>query len=197
MGAISRLLGENRDVRLLLGAGLVSMTGDWILNVGVAYYVYDVTGSTLASAGMLLAVFLPSILLSSVAGVFVALALLDLPQRLPAWLHLLLLLGFGGALGWTAWRGFRGFALPGVAAAERRLETASGLKHRPLAALSDRPTGDDPQALALWRAHQARAAAQIRCSSGRRPTSRTKSRCGRRCFRSRIATGCSPRHRPT
>jgi Na+/melibiose symporter-like transporter len=71
MGAISRLLGENRDVRLLLGAGLVSMTGDWILNVGVAYYVYDVTGSTLASAGMLLAVFLPSILLSSVAGVFV------------------------------------------------------------------------------------------------------------------------------
>ena len=65
------MLARQRDARLLLGAGLVSLTGDWALGTGVAYYVYDLTGSTLASAGMLLAVFLPSILLGSVAGVFV------------------------------------------------------------------------------------------------------------------------------
>lgn len=58
-------------VRLLLGAGLVSLSGDWVLRVGLAYYVYALTGSTVASAGMLLASFIPQIALSSLAGVFV------------------------------------------------------------------------------------------------------------------------------
>ena len=58
-------------VRLLLGAGLISLSGDWVLRVGLAYYVYALTGSTVASAGMLLASFIPQILLSSLAGVFV------------------------------------------------------------------------------------------------------------------------------
>ena len=58
-------------VRLLLGAGLISLSGDWLLRVGLAYYVYALTGSTVASAGMLLASFIPQILLSSLAGVFV------------------------------------------------------------------------------------------------------------------------------
>ena len=58
-------------VRLLLGAGLISLTGDWVLRVGLAYYVYALTGSTIASAGMLLASFVPQIALSSLAGVFV------------------------------------------------------------------------------------------------------------------------------
>jgi Na+/melibiose symporter-like transporter len=58
-------------VRLLLGAGLISLTGDWVLRVGLAYYVYALTGSTVASAGMLLASFIPQIALSSLAGVFV------------------------------------------------------------------------------------------------------------------------------
>jgi Na+/melibiose symporter-like transporter len=66
-----RLLRSYRDLRFLLGAGVISMTGDWVLGIGLAYYVYVLTGSTLASAGMLLAAFLPSVLLSSVAGVFV------------------------------------------------------------------------------------------------------------------------------
>jgi Na+/melibiose symporter-like transporter len=69
--AIGRLLRRQRDLRLVLGAGVISMTGDWILHIGLAYYVYDLTGSTLASAAMLLTAFLPSILLSSLAGVFV------------------------------------------------------------------------------------------------------------------------------
>ncbi len=70
MRAIARLLGQP-GLRLLLGAGVISLTGDWILRVGLAYYVYLLTGSTLASAVMLLASFVPQILLSSLAGVLV------------------------------------------------------------------------------------------------------------------------------
>ncbi|QNN53108.1 MFS transporter [Nocardioides mesophilus] len=65
-----RLLRTRRDLRLLLGAGLVSLTGDWILGVGLAYAVYDLTGSTLASAATLLAAFLPQLAIGPVAGVF-------------------------------------------------------------------------------------------------------------------------------
>src|SRR6476619_6975784 len=66
-----RMLGRNRDLRLLLGAGLVSMTGDWVLSVDIAYVVYAVTGSTLASAGALLSAFVPQVIVGSCAGVFV------------------------------------------------------------------------------------------------------------------------------
>ncbi|HEY1640451.1 MAG TPA: MFS transporter [Streptosporangiaceae bacterium] len=67
IGMVLRL----RGLRLLLGAGLVSLTGDWILRIGLAYYIYVLTGSTLASATMLLASFVPQVALSSLAGVFV------------------------------------------------------------------------------------------------------------------------------
>src|SRR6188472_2697967 len=67
----ARLLGRTPDLRLLLGAGLVSMTGDWLLSVGLAYSVYAVTGSTLASAAALLSAFVPQVLVGSIAGVFV------------------------------------------------------------------------------------------------------------------------------
>lgn len=98
-----------------------------------------------------------------VLGGFVVLALLDLPQLLPGAWHLLLLAGAGAAFAFLLWRGFRNFRPPGDAAAERRLERQSGLRHRPLATLADRPAaaGDDPTALAFWRAHQARAAAEV------------------------------------
>ena len=69
MGAIRGALRQ-RDLRRLLGAALISLTGDWILRVGLAYYIYVLTGSTLASALMLLASFIPQIVLSSLAGVF-------------------------------------------------------------------------------------------------------------------------------
>ncbi len=71
MRALYRLLAANRDYRLLVSAGLVSMTGDWVLHVGLTFLVYQLTGSTLASGGMLLSTFLPSILLGSFAGVMV------------------------------------------------------------------------------------------------------------------------------
>ncbi len=65
------LLRRHRDLRLLLAAGLVSMTGDWLLGVGLTYSVYAITGSTLASAVTLLAAFVPQVLAGLVAGVFV------------------------------------------------------------------------------------------------------------------------------
>jgi Na+/melibiose symporter-like transporter len=71
MKALWRLLAANRDYRLLVGAGLVSLIGDYALHVGLTFLVYQITGSTLASGGMLLATFLPSILLGSLAGVMV------------------------------------------------------------------------------------------------------------------------------
>lgn len=70
MHAIVRALRQ-RDLRLLLAADLVSMTGDWVLRIGLTYYVYALTGSTLASALMLLTSFTPQIVLGSLAGVFV------------------------------------------------------------------------------------------------------------------------------
>jgi Na+/melibiose symporter-like transporter len=62
---------RQRDVRRLLAAGLISTTGDWILRVGLVYRVYVLTGSTVVSAFLLLASFLPQVLLGSFAGVFV------------------------------------------------------------------------------------------------------------------------------
>jgi|SRR5262245_21733304 len=71
MRATWRLLAGHRDLRLLLSAGLVSMIGDWILRIGLVYYVYALTSSTIASAMAMLASFIPQVLLGSVAGIFV------------------------------------------------------------------------------------------------------------------------------
>jgi len=65
------VLARQRDYRLMLGAGLISLIGDWLLRTGLAFQVYVLTGSTLASGGLLLASFLPAVLLGSLAGVFV------------------------------------------------------------------------------------------------------------------------------
>ncbi|WP_433016617.1 MFS transporter [Kribbella sp. CA-294648] len=71
MRTLWEVLARQRDYRLVLSAGLVSLTGDWILRTGLAFQVYVMTGSTLASGGLLLASFLPLVLLGSLAGVFV------------------------------------------------------------------------------------------------------------------------------
>jgi Na+/melibiose symporter-like transporter len=65
-----RLLAARRDLRLVLLAGLISQTGDWILTVGMLYRVYAMTGSTIMSALAYAASFAPQILIGSVAGVF-------------------------------------------------------------------------------------------------------------------------------
>jgi len=56
---------------LLWFAGLISLAGDWTLMVALPIYVYQLTGSTLATSTVLMAKMLPNLLFSSVAGVFV------------------------------------------------------------------------------------------------------------------------------
>jgi MFS family permease len=65
-----RLLAAHRDLRFLLSAGLISLGGDWILRVGLAYRVYALTGSTVASALTMASSFLPQLLLGALGGVF-------------------------------------------------------------------------------------------------------------------------------
>ena len=60
-----------RDFALLWTGGLVSVAGDWVLNAALPFFVYEETGSTVATAGMIVARLAPSVLLGSVAGVFV------------------------------------------------------------------------------------------------------------------------------
>lgn len=68
LGPLGRTL-RIRDLRLLLLAGLVSQTGDWILATGIAFQVYALTGSALASAIALLVTQAPQVLVGSIAGV--------------------------------------------------------------------------------------------------------------------------------
>ncbi|WP_238014633.1 MFS transporter [Dactylosporangium sp. AC04546] len=54
----------------LLAAGLISLTGDWVMRVGLTYCVYELTGSTLASASALMASLVPQLVCGSLAGVY-------------------------------------------------------------------------------------------------------------------------------
>src|SRR3954465_3970181 len=71
LGQPWRLLRRRPDLARLGGAAMVSLTGDWLLGVGLAYAVYDLTGSTMASAGVFLTSLLPQVLVGLVAGVLV------------------------------------------------------------------------------------------------------------------------------
>jgi MFS family permease len=62
---------RHRDFVLLWLGGLVSLAGDWVLYAALPYFVYQRTGSTVATAGMIVAELAPAVVLSSVAGVFV------------------------------------------------------------------------------------------------------------------------------
>ena len=62
---------RQRNFALLWFGGLISMIGDWVLIVALPFYIYNLTGSTLATGVMLMAQTLPRILLGSIAGVFV------------------------------------------------------------------------------------------------------------------------------
>jgi MFS family permease len=62
---------RQRNFALLWFGGLISMTGDWVLFIALPIYVYTLTGSALATSVMFIAQRIPSLLLGSVAGVFV------------------------------------------------------------------------------------------------------------------------------
>ncbi len=95
----------------------------------------------------------------AVAGLFAAVALLDVLPLLSYWGHALVLVGFIVALLFSA------LPIGGIdwrvdeSTIRRRLERDSGLAHRPLTAVDDTlSTGDE----ALWAAHRARMAKQVR-----------------------------------
>jgi uncharacterized protein (TIGR02302 family) len=96
---------------------------------------------------------------AGVAGAFVCLALLDIPAMLPPRMHVALLVTTAVAFLALLVRGLARIRSPDPLAADRRLERVSGLRHRPLAVLTDRPALAGSEA--LWRAHVARAVAQI------------------------------------
>jgi len=99
----------------------------------------------------------------AVLGAFLVLGLLDLLPLLPGLLHAGLLLGFGIALVIAVATLIRRITLPDPVAARRRIEIASGLEHRPLQALADRPSAAlDSQAARLWQAHRQRMEAAAR-----------------------------------
>jgi MFS family permease len=62
---------RQRNFALLWWGGLISYIGDWVLFVTLPLYVYTLTDSVLAMGAGFLVGRLPSILLGSVAGVFV------------------------------------------------------------------------------------------------------------------------------
>lgn len=62
---------RRRDFALLWTGGLVSIAGDWILNAALPYYVYERTGSTVATAGMVVAELAPGVVAGTFAGAFV------------------------------------------------------------------------------------------------------------------------------
>ncbi len=62
---------RQRNYALFWFGGFVSMLGDFVLFVGLPYEIFRRTGSTLATMGMVFSFLIPSILLGSVAGVFV------------------------------------------------------------------------------------------------------------------------------
>ncbi len=98
---------------------------------------------------------------SGVVGGFLIVALLDLPANLPPWPRALLPV-FALLLALILlWRGLARIVRPGPAAIDRRLERDSGLKHRPLATLKDRPAAPSTEAAAVWALHQARLRAQL------------------------------------
>src|SRR5919199_6648280 len=62
---------RRRDFALLWTGGLVSVAGDWVLIAALPYFVYEETASTVATAAIIAAELAPSVLLGSIAGVFV------------------------------------------------------------------------------------------------------------------------------
>src|SRR5215468_81319 len=96
-------------------------------------------------------------------GAFLILGLFDVLPHLPGALHAAVLLGFAAAIVIPLVSIFRRIAVPDFLTGRRRIERASGLEHRPLQALADRPNGPlDPQAARLWEVHLRRMEAMTR-----------------------------------
>ncbi len=107
-----------------------------------------------------LAAFWP---VATLIGGFLAFAWLDLAAHLPAFLHIGALAAFAGGFLWLLWRGARDFRWPRRGEVLHRLESESGLRHRPLSHLEDFQASNliDKSAASLFAAHRRRLLAAI------------------------------------
>jgi len=62
---------RRRNYGLLWTAQLISMIGDWAMFAALPFFVYEITGSVLATGMMFMIQVVPPLVLGSVAGVFV------------------------------------------------------------------------------------------------------------------------------
>ncbi|MEX2311598.1 MAG: DUF4175 family protein, partial [Rhodospirillales bacterium] len=95
----------------------------------------------------------------AVFGLFIGIALTDVLTSLPDVIHAIGLALLALLFGFSIKGAGRAFQPVDTEQAARRVEAASGLKHRPLTALFDTPAADKLTAdgKALWQAHMARA----------------------------------------
>ncbi len=61
---------RHRNLTLLLTAQTITFTGNMVLFVGLPFYVYELTGSALATGALFMAEAIPPLALGSIAGVF-------------------------------------------------------------------------------------------------------------------------------
>ena len=123
-----------------------------------------------------------------VLGAYACAALLDIPGSLPAWPRMILLAAALLLAAVLLWRGLRRVRVPSETEADRRLERASGLRHRPLAALADLPAAPSEESSALWQVHLARRGAQVRRRRVGRPRPELAAR-DRRALRGAVVLG--------
>jgi MFS family permease len=95
---------RQRNFTLMWWAGLISLVGDRAMMTALPFYVYQQTSSTLATATLFAAAYLPIVLLGSVAGVFVdrwdRKRIMVLTNLIQAVVTLLLLLAHSSAWLW-------------------------------------------------------------------------------------------------
>jgi uncharacterized protein (TIGR02302 family) len=95
---------------------------------------------------------------ASVLGFVLAIALMDVLPALSGWLHIMVLFGVAGGVGYLVYRDLGDYRLPTWEAAQTRLEQTT--EHRPLTAVQDSVAGGvapSPFQEQLWRLHQERA----------------------------------------
>src|SRR5271165_4005306 len=61
---------RQRNLALLWLGNVVSLLGNWILLVALPFYIYQETGSVLATGAMFIVETIPTLVLGSLAGVF-------------------------------------------------------------------------------------------------------------------------------
>jgi uncharacterized protein (TIGR02302 family) len=101
--------------------------------------------------------------LLGVLGLFAAVSLLGVWQRLPWWMHGLGLVGFVAGLIVAAWRLLPSLRWPSRDEALARIERDSNVRHQPLRALDDALPGElsDWRTRRLWEAHRQRLLAGL------------------------------------